>query len=1172
MLGGCEPATSPLFERMPATHSGVTFNNLITESDSFNVINYEYIYNGAGVGVGDFNNDSLPDLFFSGNQVPSRLYLNRGDFKFEDVTAQAGLQAPHWSTGVALADVNQDGWLDIYLCTAHPDRAKQAPNQLFINQGGAVGGVPRFQDLAASAGLADRSYSTQAAFFDYDLDGDLDVYLLNNALEAYDRNLPLGQRRDGTGNSTDRLYRNDGGPGGLRFTNVSAGAGITTEGWGLGLAIADFNDDGWPDVYCANDFQSNDLLWINNQDGTFTNRIADYLRHQSANSMGVDVADLNNDGRPELLTLDMMPEDNLRQKMMFPKPNYDRYQLNLARGYQPQFIRNALQLNNGPNAAGQVSFSEVGYLAGVYATDWSWAALFADFDHDGLRDLLVTNGYKKDVTNLDFMSYNAQPAFSFDKKVADREQRLKNMDELLGVKKSNFAFKNQGDLAFADVTKAWGLQVPSYSNGAAYADLDRDGDLDLVVNNLNDEALLYRNQRVQQARAAGGSAGFIHLQLRGLPGNLAGLGAKVTLFYQGQRQMGYHSPYRGYKSTVGLGLHFGLGQVRQLDSLEVVWPGGARQVLRGVATEQTLTLRQADARLGPTPAPPQAALLRAVGGPLGLAHYPQEIDFVDYKVQPLLVRKHSQLGPGLAVGDANGDGLDDLFVGGASQQSGVFFYQQPNGTFKKSWLEPDTLRAKRAEDTGVLLFDADSDGDQDLYCASGSSEFGPNAWLYQDRFYRNRGQGKFELDSTALPPLTASGSCAVAADYDRDGDLDLFVGGRVSPGQYPKPPASYLLQNDGRGRFADVTAQVAPALARPGMVSTALWTDYDGDGWPDLLLAGEWLPLQFYHNQNGKKLAPGPVVNLPTADQPAVGWWNSLAGADFDHDGDIDYVAGNLGRNSLYQATPSQPVCLYAKDYDQNGMIDPVLCRYLAGREHVTHYRDNLTEQMVGLKKILPNYQTYGQKTFSDIFTPEMLAGAQVLRANYFSSGYVENLGQGRFKLTALPLAAQLAPLQGLLPTDVDHDGDLDLLAVGNDYSTEVLTGRYDACSGVCLLGDGRGGFAAAAPARSGLWAPGDARALAQLRTAQGQPLVLASQNQGPLLAFAPAASGATLPLRPGETHAVLTLADGRTRREEFYWGSGYLTANGRFLALPPGVRTVRVYAGAKLAREVPGW
>jgi enediyne biosynthesis protein E4 len=1162
LLAGCQ-AEPTLFERLDAGRTGVDFRNDITESDSLNVLTFEYIYNGGGVGVGDVNNDGLDDLFFSGNQVPCRLYLNQGDLRFVDATAASGLNTPYWNTGVSLADVNQDGRLDIYLCTANPRRGQSSPNQLFINQGVDKSGKPHFVEMAAAAGLADRGYSTQAAWLDYDRDGDLDMYLLTNALEAYERTLPVGQKTDGSGLSTDRLYRNDSHGGQLRFTDVSRRAGLTTEGWGLGVGVSDLNADGWPDVYAANDFQSNDLLWLNTGRGQFQNRIAASIRHQSANSMGTDIADVNNDGRPDIVTLDMMPDDNLRQKTMFGRPGYDRYQINRERGYQPQFVRNSLQINNGPDSRGQLSFSELGQLAGISATDWSWSALLADFDNDGFRDLLVTNGYKKDVTNLDFISYQSDRVGYLRQNTSlagDRQESQHQMDALLGVKKSNFIFRNQGCApsappTFADVTKAWGLSVPSYSNGAAYADLDNDGDLDLVINNINDDAFVYRNTLNDKPKARL-STRFLQVRLVGQPGNRLGIGANVRLVYGGRQQVAEQSLQRGYESSVGPVLHWGLGTVAVLDSVVVRWPGGLSQTLTRVPTNQTLTLREADARPLPTApiTPPAPALLRDETGRNGLAIRPAEMDYVDFKTQFLLPRKHSQLGPGLAVGDINGDGLDDLFVGGAAGRPGTLAMQQPDGRFRAAPFLP-----KAAEDTGVLLFDADNDGDNDLYCVSGSSEFGRRPGAYQDRFYRNAGRGQLRPDTTALPRITASGSCVTAGDFDRDGDLDLFVGGRVSSVAYPMPPQSYLLLNDGRGHFTDATARLCPQLARIGMVTAALWTDTDRDGWPELLLVGEWMPITLLKNNRGRALTLVPVA----AFAQTGGWWNSLTAGDFDNDGDTDYVAGNLGLNSFYKASVGEPVCIYADDYNQDGLTDGIICHYVQGKEYPVHYRDALTDQMAGLRRTLRAYTDYGRMTFRAIFPEKTTANAYICRATQFASVYIKNQGN-TFAVSALPMVAQVAPVNGMQVGDIDNDGNLDLLAVQNDYSPETLTGRYDAGIGLVLRGDGHGHFAPMPARQSGFSVTGDAKSFVRLTTPAGGSLWMVGQNQDSLRVFRPVApapepGGQAVRLQPTDAWAELTGANGRPRRQEFYYGDGYLSQSSRTLLLPPGTVSVRV-------------
>jgi enediyne biosynthesis protein E4 len=1115
ILGSCSPLEPQLFALLSPEETGIHFANTITEDDSLNVLTFEYIYNGGGVAVGDFNQDGLPDLYFTGNQVSSKLYLNRGDLTFEDVTAAAGVGTGVWATGVTVVDLNQDGLSDIYVCAASPVRGASTPNLLFINNGPGPDGIPTFTEAAAQYGLADTGYSTQAAFFDYDRDGDLDLYLLTNALEDFNRNSLRAKRTDGSGPSTDRLYRNNGDG---TFTDVSREAGITTEGWGLGVAISDLNGDGWPDIYAANDFLSNDLLYINNQDGTFTNRIAEYLQHQSHNAMGVDVADYNNDGRPDIMTLDMMPEDNRRQKSMFAGINYDRFDLNQQMGYQPQYVRNTLQLNNGNG-----TFSEIGQLAGVYNTDWSWAPLFADLDNDGLKDLLVTNGYVKDVTDLDYVLYSRDNTM-FGTEKANQDKVRQEYEKLLSVIIPNYVFRNNGDLTFENKSAAWGLTQASNSNGAVYADLDGDGDLDLVVNNINRPAFVYRNDADKLLQN-----NFLRLSLQGDSRNRQGLGARVVLRHHGREQVLEQQPTRGYKSSVEPILHFGLGKDTLVQTVEVYWPDGKYQLLRNVRANQVLAVRHAAA--GPAPAqasPAQETLFREVTEESGISFHHHGSDHVDFKIQPLLPHKHSQNGPGLAVGDVNCDGLDDFYVGNSARQAGMLYLQSPDGSFSG---RPLGGPSEKADDMGALFFDADGDGDLDLYVVSGGSAFKPGASQYQDRLYRNDGAGNFTHAPTALPAMPSSGSVVTAADFDGDGDLDLFVGGRVQPHHFPAPGRSYILRND-QGRFRDVTAEVAPGLADIGMVTAALWTDFDADGQVDLLVVGEWMPLTFLKNENGAFRNVTDATGLTATH----GWWNSIVTGDFNGDGRPNYIVGNLGTNSRYQASAEQPVRIYANDYDKNGTVDPILTYYIQGKEYPTHPRDAMTDQIVSFRRRFPRYADYGARTFHEMFTKEELAGARILKSERFETSYLENLGGGKFALEALPVQAQFAPVYGMLAQDFDGDGHLDVLLAGNSYATEVSVGRYNASIGTYLRGDGQGGFRPVPVQESGFFVPGDAKGMAGLRTADGASLILVACHADQLQAFAwgPAAPATPLAVsgKPTTAPAGLAPRDGQQRQQ----------------------------------------
>lgn len=1143
LLGACtsKKDDQKLFELLSPDETGIHFNNRLHEDDQLNILAYEYFYNGGGVGAGDINNDGLTDLFFTGNMTESKLYVNKSkdqQIEFEDITAQSGIQIPEgWARGVAMVDINADGFLDIYVCRAGPAQVGTLPNLLFINQKNNT-----FKEEAKAYGLDYSGNTTQAAFFDYDHDGDLDAYLVTNVMNMRGPNNIRAKVSDGSSANADRLFRNNGNG---TFTDVSKESGIMEEGYGLGIAVTDVNNDGWPDVYISNDYVSNDLLYINQQNGTFKNEIASYFKHQSYSAMGNDAADIDNDGLVDFITVDMLPEDPVRRKNMFGLMNYDRHLSELRMGYEPQFMRNTLQHNEG-NAPGtkQPVFSEIGRYSGVEATDWSWGALFADYDNDGFRDLMITNGYPKDITNRDFVIYRmAEYEMQMRSGNGDSRRLAEALKKVESAHVPNYLFANNHDLTFSNKSTDWGFDIPSFSNGAVYADFDNDGDLDIAMNNIDREAFLYENHSERKP-----DQHSLTVKLKGPTLNRDGFGAKIWLWTGKGKQYAEHSPYRGYQSTTETNReHFGLGNAAQIDSLTIIWPDSRIQVLKNVKADQNLVLDHIQAKANiPSndPGPVATAPLFTGLQNIGIDFQHKDELYIDFKIQPLLPHLLSQNGPGIAVGDVNGDGLDDFYVGGAFNQSGRVFVQDEQQRFSSKSL---VAGQKYEEDMGTLFFDADGDGDQDLYVVSGSNEFEAGSRYYQDRLYTNDGKGNFSLNTHALPPLSGSGSTVNAADFDRDGDLDLFVGGRLSPGAYPNPGESYILRNDD-GKFVEVTQQVCPEIKNIGMVTTALWTDFNQDGWVDLIVAGEWMPIVFYKNNKGKLLNASAQTGLKNT----TGWWNSIVSGDFDEDGDTDYVLGNVGLNSEGKPSNDKPLTLLAKDFDKSGTMDPVIARYIGNDLYPTHPRDEMTSQMNFLKKRFVYYADYSKAKITDVFKPEELNDARKLVCETMQSVMLENKGNGKFELKFLPAAAQMGPVYGLLAEDFNHDGHLDLLLSGNTHATESISGRLDGLNGLLMPGDGKGGFKPLNAFQSGVFVPGDAKGMAHLRLGNGRSLVLAAQNNAPLLAFAGSVEDKIVYIKPMSQDAALvaTYADDRSKRFELGYGSGYLSQSGRNVSL----------------------
>ena len=1136
LLMACSKDKEPLFKTITPVESGIHFSNTITYADSLSVIDFEYMYNGGGVAIGDINNDGLQDIYFTGNMTSSKLYLNKGQWKFEDITEKANVVTSTWASGAAMVDINQDGFKDIYISvggnrnTPESERA----NILFINNGDLT-----FTEQAEKYRLNDKGYGIQSTFFDYDLDGDLDMYLLRNSFVSYSRNASRPKVVNGEAASNDKLFRNNGD---LTFTDVTKDAGILIEGFGLGVTVSDFNDDGWPDIYVSNDFITNDLLWINNQDGTFTNQASRYLKHQTFNGMGNDVADYNNDGLVDIAVVDMLPEDNKRWKLTPRGNGYDEFEHGLSVGYEPQYVRNTLQLNNGNG-----TFSEIGQLAGIEATEWSWSILFADYDNDGLKDLFITNGYGKDITNLDFIMYGDETQ-NMGLPTADKEQRQALLNELPGIKIHNYIYKNKGDLTFSDESTSWGLTEPTFSNGAAYADLDNDGDLDLVVNNIDGEASLLESQ----ANNKKNQSNYLRIAFEGPEKNWEGFGTKVYLKTKGTLQYQYFSPFRGYLSSVEPFLHFGVGQNNIVDSLEIIWPDGKYQLLTKVNSNQLIKVSYKDADKRPEKITPAIKTLFKVADETGIDFLHKENPFIDFKVQPSIPHMNSRYGPGIAVGDVNGDGLEDFYIGGAATYAGGLFIQNTEGKFNH---QRSTGIDSLAEDTGVLFFDADMDGDLDLYIASGDTEQASSASIYQDRFFINDGKGNFSLAQNALPAETTSGSCIVAADYDRDGDLDLFIGGRVTPGKYPMPAESFLLRNDtknGKPQFVNITQEIMPDINQSGMASAALWSDYDNDGWMDLVITGEFLPIQFYRNNKGKFEESKDLDN-------SSGWWNSLAAGDFDLDGDIDYVAGNLGLNSHFKATAKEPLCIHAKDFNKDGRIDPIMSYYTQGVNYIGHPRDVLIDQINTMRGRFRTFTAYSDATFDQSFLPEELDEAYVVCTQTFESSYIENLGNGKFKIKALPLVAQVGPIYGMITEDFDNDGNLDVLLSGNSYAPEVLSGRDDAMIGLLLRGDGKGNFIPMHNAKSGFVSDLDSKGMAKIILANGQSLIVVGNNSNKTKSFIDQIPANYVRANTNDVTATVTLSDGRKYRHEFQYGSTYLSNSSRSLKLSPKISAITI-------------
>ena len=1099
LLSACRQKNeNALFTPLSATASGIQFSNDLKDSDSADSFINEFGYMGSGVGIGDFNNDGLKDIFFAANQKSCRLYINKGQNKFEDITEQSGVTTNIWATGVSVVDINNDGYDDIYVSAFGKNLVRRCPNLLFINQHDLT-----FKEEAASYGLADTSFSTQAVFFDYDKDGDLDMYLANYLLGNINTNIIFPRDRTGRSAANDRLYRNDGDSshaGHPSFTDVTITANIKEDGYGLGVVASDYNNDGWQDIYVANDFLSNDALWLNNRNGTFTNSISRSIQHQSYSSMGADAADLNNDARPDIVTLDMLPESNRRKKTAFFFMNYERYEAERAMGYEPSFMRNMLQINNGSYISGDTSipfFSEIGQLAGIQATDWSWSVLLADFDNDGWKDMHITNGIGRDFINADWLEFSNKVFSSAQTREEQQKAIRKRLADLKPVDLPNYLYLNQRDYTFADVSEQAGINELSLSNGAAYADLDNDGDLDLVVNNINREAFTFINNTNQPDLKR---KHFVTFKLEGSPENRKGFGTKLLLYANGKSQMQEQNPVRGYFSSVDNDLHFGLGDNSRIDSVVVIWPDDKKQLMLNVAADTTHVVSWLQAREKHSyEAPQKPTLFSQVPGTSAISHRHFENPFNDFAIQRLLPQKYSQLGPSIAAGDINRDGITDFFVGNGFNFSGKIFTQQPNGSFADRNL---TDSIKLEEDTDCIFFDADGNGSLDLLVLGGDFRYEQDAEFNKPRLYTNDGKGGFTLKLNAIPPdVKTIGGTAVAGDFDGDGDDDIFIGGRVSK-RFPEAPRSYLLQNN-NGVFRDVTTTACPGIQHAGMITSAVCTDFDNDKQPDLVIAGEWMPIRFFRNNKGLFEEVTALTGLKNTD----GMWRALITADIDGDGDQDLVAGNYGLNNTYNVSTKEPMQLFAADIDGNGSIDPVLFYYIKDENGVRRSypgvsRNLLSDQVPGIKKRFLLYNDYAQATFADIFKGKKKEETLELTCNETRSCFFENLGGGKFQKHILPVEAQFAPVNAIICHDFDNDGYKDLLLAGNEYQTEVVTGRYDASYGCFLKGSKEKRFTAKPAVETGFIIQGDVKDMALIQSASGHKRIIVAVNNDSLRIF----------------------------------------------------------------------